>query len=136
MDALQIRINDLISKKKVSVYKLAKDSGLNQSTINPQINGTNEVQLPLILAILTLFPDVSAEWLLRGEEPMYRNNIEQASKEVAEYSNIHMGHHNNNNVGSGTQTITQQQLPTMTKEQAMAALIKQNEQILEILSKQ
>lgn len=49
---------------------LAKEHGLNQKTLNNQLNGDTSVSLSTILLISQALPDVSLEWLLRGKGDM------------------------------------------------------------------
>ena len=53
-----------------------------QVTCNRQIRGDQAVSLGLIEGFLSTFPDISAEWLLRGEGEMYKNSSEQ-KKEIS-----------------------------------------------------
>lgn len=66
---LRDRINFLLKKKNYSVYKLGKDDNIRVKLSN-QIYKTTNISADTIILILTTFPDVSAEWLLRGEGTM------------------------------------------------------------------
>lgn len=63
------RIKKLIEEKYGSrgTTSFAKAIGVEQVTLSRQLNGQRGVSLEVIEAVLTAFPDVSAEWLLRGE---------------------------------------------------------------------
>lgn len=127
------RIQRIIISHKSSVLYLAdgKRGSALLSRLNRQINGGTCISAETIIIVLKKFPDVSKDWLLFGEGEM---RIEDNKPQpMAEYKNIHAGHHNNNNIGSGTQTITMPQQPTMTKEQALAALLEQNKQLIELM---
>ena len=54
-----------------SVNKFAAALGLRQTTLNDQINGNSKISATVILAILSVHPNISAEWLLRGKGEMY-----------------------------------------------------------------
>ena len=44
---------------------------VNQKTLNNHINGNVEVSVSTILLVLDAFPDLSADWLLRGKGDMH-----------------------------------------------------------------
>lgn len=60
------RINVYLKHKRISIYAFCKDMGLKQTTVNKQLNGTAMLSIETILPIVNAFPDLSAEWLLRG----------------------------------------------------------------------
>ncbi len=95
--SLRQHIKELLHSKKVSINSFAKTTGVSQATINGQMNGDVKISASLICLVLNTFPDVSAEWLLRGEGEMYKSG----SKDIV--INNTNSHHNNIN-GSGTQT--------------------------------
>lgn len=64
---LKQRVADIVkSDYKSSVNKFAAELGLRQTTLNDQINGKGKISACTLLAILSVRPDISAEWLLRG----------------------------------------------------------------------
>ena len=60
------RVMDLIDIKADSVYSFAKQIKVAQTTISEYLNNGKKVSFTIIRAILDTYPDVSAEWLLRG----------------------------------------------------------------------
>lgn len=60
------RIKELILLKARSESHFASLIGVNQATLNYQLSGKRGLNIELIIAILTTFEDVSAEWLMRG----------------------------------------------------------------------
>lgn len=60
------RVIDICSAKFASESQFAKAIGINQKTINQQLKGERSISIDTILAILSSFEDISAEWLLRG----------------------------------------------------------------------
>lgn len=74
------RIREVFQAKHFSATSFAEISGLQAVTINRQLRGTNPISYNLIEAILTNFPDVSAEWLLRGQGYMLKNEEQSAQK--------------------------------------------------------
>ena len=64
------RLRLLIEDKGYNPKTFAEKIGMAQRTINNYVNGRFP-SYEAIHAILQTFPDVSAEWLMRGEGPMY-----------------------------------------------------------------
>nr|DAV88475.1 MAG TPA: hypothetical protein [Caudoviricetes sp.] len=76
-NAVKQRIRDILLLKESNPTKLSKDFSVNQKTLNNQINSDVQLSSSTILLILQAFPDVSAEWLLRGEGEMLKGNQPQ-----------------------------------------------------------
>lgn len=74
------RIQQLKDFYELSTRALALKCGMNQPTLDRMLKGINALNLTCVSAILTAFPDVSAEWLLRGEGEMLKQSI--SSKEL------------------------------------------------------
>lgn len=67
------RIKELIDFKEMSINSFSKKINIVQTTLNRQINGdTSSIPVGTIEAILHYFPEISAEWLLRGEGEMIK----------------------------------------------------------------
>lgn len=66
------RIKQLISQMGSSTRSFALKCGLRQNTVSNQLNGMRELSLQTITAILNACPQVSAEWLMRGEGEPYK----------------------------------------------------------------
>ena len=69
-NALTERFKELISAKSASVLDFSRLIGVAQTTLNSQLSNTKGVSSNVILLTLDTFPDVSAEWLLRGKGEM------------------------------------------------------------------
>lgn len=54
----------------MSITAFCRESGLKQTTVNYQLNGSASLSVDTLSALIRTFPDISAEWLLRGTEPM------------------------------------------------------------------
>lgn len=76
------RVRELLTINSISVNSLAKQINVAQATLNPQLRGDRTLAANIVVKILETFPDISAEWLLRGEGEMYRDNSEQ-KKEIS-----------------------------------------------------
>lgn len=68
------RVNEFISKSGLSITSLSKTFGIVQTTLNRQIKGETQLSASTIEAILTNYPNISAEWIMRGEGAMERIN--------------------------------------------------------------
>ena len=73
------RVKCILEDKSISVNALSKQINVAQATLNPQLRGDRTLAANIVEKILNAFPDVSAEWLMRGVGTMY-------VKEYAEYS--------------------------------------------------
>lgn len=61
----------LEEEKNTTVSAFAKRRGENQSKMSKQIKFLTAISLNTILQLLDEYKDLSAEWLLRGDGPMY-----------------------------------------------------------------
>lgn len=78
------RVNELLISQSLSVRKLSEQIGVPQKTLNNQVNVSNPALLTLetILLILERFPNVSTEWLLRGNGNMFLDEKERGSDSI------------------------------------------------------
>ena len=65
------RIKTFVKAEKLSVNALSKVIKMNQATINNYFIRSRKLSFEFIAAILTAYPTLSAEWLLRGTGEMY-----------------------------------------------------------------
>lgn len=65
------RVKLVLEDKSISVNALSKQINVAQATLNPQLRGDRTLAANIVEKILTAFPDVSAEWLMRGVGTMY-----------------------------------------------------------------
>ena len=66
-----LRIRNLIESKSYTVNSFANEIGIAQTTLSTYFTKNRYPAYETIHAILHTFPDVSAEWLMRGEGEMY-----------------------------------------------------------------
>lgn len=69
------RIRVYLKKQRWTINSLSKQINIPQTTLNRQLSDSSYVGVDVITGMLTVFPDLSAEWLLRGTEPMERTDI-------------------------------------------------------------
>lgn len=82
MEILQ-RIMELVKSKAKSKREFAALIGLEQVTFNNYMIGKRGLSYEVIDAILRTFPDVSAEWLMRGVgEMIVSNELKDTEKSV------------------------------------------------------
>ena len=79
------RVKLVLEDKSISVNALSKQINVAQATLNPQLRGDRTLAANIVQKILTAFPDVSAEWLMRGVGTMYvKEDVEYSSSMVSE----------------------------------------------------
>ena len=79
------RIMLILDNKQVSVNALSKLAEMSQTTLNTQLKGERALSANVVAKVLSIFPDVSAEWLMRGVGTMYSNqDADDSSYMVAE----------------------------------------------------
>lgn len=81
------RIKTLIAQMGLSTRAFALNCGLRQNTLSNQLNGMRELSLSTVLAVLAAYPELSSEWLMRGEGEMFKTvtpdvNAERVMKMV------------------------------------------------------
>ncbi len=69
-DSILERLKDVILAKSSSILDFSNKIGVPQTTLNNQIKSPRGVSVSVILLTLHTFPDISAEWLLRGKGEM------------------------------------------------------------------
>lgn len=68
------RIKSLLDYSKINESAFSNIIGIPQRTLNYYINEKRKPSFELVEKILNAYPDVSAEWLLRGEGPMLKSD--------------------------------------------------------------
>lgn len=79
------RVKCVLEDKSISVNALSKQINVAQATLNPQLRGDRTLAANIVEKILEAFPDVSAEWLMRGVGTMYhKDGVDDSPYMVAE----------------------------------------------------
>ncbi len=73
-DFVRQRIMSVFSANNTNPTKFSKENKAMQKRLSRQLNGGASVTFETISSILDSFPDISAEWLLRGEGEMYKSD--------------------------------------------------------------
>ena len=74
------RISKLIESTGLNPTSFAAKIGVQQMTLWGQLNGKRKLSLDSVLAILNSYPELSAEWLMRGTGDMTKGNDAQAKR--------------------------------------------------------
>lgn len=67
------RIKEVLRLKGISMSQISSAYGIKQNTFSRQISGESALSASSLLSIIGFFPDISAEWLMRGEGDMFRH---------------------------------------------------------------
>jgi transcriptional regulator with XRE-family HTH domain len=74
-DIVTQRVNEFRKSNDLSVNAFAQSLNMNQATLNQQLKEDGHgVTLTTISLILQAYPDLSAEWLLRGDGSMKKGD--------------------------------------------------------------
>lgn len=71
MDLLQ-RLNEVVAYSGKSIRAFAIQCGINQPTLDKQLKGTRGISIETVMSVLSAFPKVSAEWMMRGVGDMLK----------------------------------------------------------------
>lgn len=74
------RILKLIESTGLNPTSFAAKIGVQQMTLWEQLNGKRKLSLDSVLAILNSYPELSAEWLMRGTGEMKKGNDAQEKR--------------------------------------------------------
>ena len=118
------RINQLLKEKGFTQNAVADGDAPVQKRLNAQLSHGRAISLDTVLRILSAFPDVSAEWLLRGTGDIYKTTTITGANSVT---------------GRNATVIGQQQATGTLSEDFIREIIaekdKQIQSLLEILKK-
>lgn len=71
-DAVNKRIIQFLKTNNITISKAAEILGSTQSTLSNKLNGRYRVDIDTIVLLLTIYEDLSPDWLLLGRGPMLR----------------------------------------------------------------
>lgn len=66
------RIKQFLKENRYTVRTLAGMLNVNEGTLSNKLNGTRGIDIETVCALLKLFPQLSADWLLLGHGSMLR----------------------------------------------------------------
>lgn len=73
-DSVLQRIREVFRIKGVSMLQVSNACGIKQNTFSRQISGESTLSVSTLLSIIGYFPDISTEWLLRGDGNMFKSD--------------------------------------------------------------
>lgn len=80
-DIIRQRIIAIFQEKKTNPTRFSGEDKAMQKRLPRQLNGGASITSEMILGILNTYPDVSAEWLLRGKGEMLIASSQNEEKE-------------------------------------------------------
>lgn len=72
------RLMLILEDKQVSVNALSKKVNMSQTTLNTQLKGERALSANVVEKILEVYPEVSADWVMRGKGTMYGSDESDA----------------------------------------------------------
>lgn len=88
-DTIRQRIKYILSTKKSNPTKFSSGDTAMQKRLSRQLNGGAAITFETISNILSSFPDISAEWLLRGKEPMFNTESETSDIKAGDMQKVY-----------------------------------------------
>lgn len=71
MDLLQ-RLKEILTYSGKSTRAFAIQCGINQPTLDKQLKGLRGISIETVISVLSTYPEISAEWLIRGTGDMFK----------------------------------------------------------------
>lgn len=89
MDGINERIKQFFTGKGLNLSEVERTCGFKPQTFSTSIRRGSVLGVDKIVAILTAYPDISVEWLMRGEGEMIiqRNETQNTVKTVEGFNN-------------------------------------------------
>ena len=92
MENIIARLKEFISNTGLSPRAFALLCGIKQNTLSRQLSGSNEISFGTITAIANQYPELSLEWLIRGNGAMFIKdslvNVDNESPTLKKVTNI------------------------------------------------
>lgn len=82
------RLFQFIKREVGSVRELAAALNISEVTLGNKIRGDRKLDMELLIAILRMYPQLSADWLLLESGPMLRSEINRTSTGVKDAGNL------------------------------------------------
>ena len=70
----QQRIRILMQNEGLNAKQFAEKSGMNQTAVSHLLSGRNKPSYDTVIGIKNAFPNLNTDWLLFGQQPMYKDN--------------------------------------------------------------
>lgn len=86
MEVITERLKKIMEDSGLSAAQMADRIGVQRSAISHILSGRNKPSLDFILKVLESFPEVSSEWLLRGQKSADKTPVLMAQNESQKQS--------------------------------------------------
>lgn len=85
-DIVLQRVRQFMKKEHLTNKGLAGVLEMTEANLSNKLNGIRKIDLSTLCVLLDKFPDLSAEWLLRGEGNMYKSkNYDQPKMSFGQF---------------------------------------------------
>lgn len=124
---------DLFAKGNVSQF--ARTIGMAQVSFNNCIIRKHKPSLDVFTKILSAFPDISAEWLLRGEGSMYKSESDRHINHIDLSTGKTTGNNSPAVIGDNNAVASGANSTVGAPDDIIRQLLAQNQQLINIISK-
>lgn len=132
------RIRKIIEAEALTRSDFAKKIEMSKYTLDGYLDGKNKPALALAEGILRAYPDISAEWLMRGEGSMYRSNGSTTNYEINAHSQVNKGEANGG-MTYGPPSTCEEELKALKEKEKLYLLqiaeLKNDKQFLQSIIK-
>ena len=90
MEGIRNRINEVKDYYRLSNRGFAAAIGTKPAATNNYLNGTKEPSLEFVMAILSKYVDISADWLIKGKGEMFSQDGSTDEKLMREVADLKM----------------------------------------------
>lgn len=80
MEEFKERIEEIMRSENLTASRFAEAIGIQRSAISHIISGRNKVSLDVLRKTLNRYPKISADWMMFGILPMYREEKNSSSE--------------------------------------------------------
>lgn len=77
MEAITERLKKIMDDGGLSPAQMADRIGVQRSAISHILSGRNRPSLDFVMKVLESFPEVSSEWLLRGQKTVEKSPVSE-----------------------------------------------------------
>jgi len=132
-DVLEVkgRIKALLRERNVTENQLARDGVFSQKVLNKQISHEATLTVEMVLYILDKFPDVSADWLMKGIDTKRAGNV-VGDNNIANNRNTMVN--DTDAVRGLVQQLSEKDRQMAEKDRQLAEKDKQIGQLLQIIA--
>lgn len=123
---------ECVARGNTSLF--ARDISISQVTLNNYMLGKRKPSLEVCTKILSAFPDISAEWLLRGEGSMYKSEADRHVNHIDLSTGKVTGDGSTSVVGNGNAVATGDHSTAGASDDIIRQLLQQNQQLINIIT--